>query len=757
MTTKAEYSAIGKRIPKQDSELLVTGEAKYLDDIKFPGMLYGRILRSPHPHARIKHINTASAERLDGVKAVITADDTEKVKFCHLPITPNKMALNDEKVRFVGDEVAAVAAVDWETAAKALELIEVDYEPLPSVYDPIEAMKPDAPRIYEDCEDNIAGRVARNFGDVEQGFEEADYIFEDTYRTPLIPSCTIEPHCCIASFDSVDNLTFWVSTQNPNNFQKALSQVLKIPQSKIRVVRPQIGGAFGNKSVILPMDPIAAFLSKKTGKPVKLVNSREEEFTTTRGRYPMVVHLKTGVTRDGKLLARQAKVITNNGAYNNKATGISLLTSNRIGNLYRVPHTRTEAIIVYTNTQYGGALRGWGGPQAHFAVESQMDTIAEKLGMDALELRLKNANQPGDTTPWGWEIPSCGLTECLEQAAEKIGWSEKRERTGMRGVGIASVLHTGAGSAGTHGSGNFSEVLLKVYPDGSLGLIVGESDIGQGSDTILCQVVSEILSVSAEDVTVASDDTNFTPPSMGTWGSKVTFITGNAVKLVAEKVRDQLFEAACQILEAKDASQLTCADGRIYIEGSSKSVGIGEAANYCVQRFGKPVTAKAVYEPPNANPPDPDTGFGNYCPTYSFGAQAAEVEVDPETGRVKVLQIIAAHDVGLAINPLLVEGQIQGGVAQGMGFALFEGSREQDGRVINDNFTTNKIVNSTEMPLMKEIIVETIDPYGPFNAKGVGEPPLIATAPAIANAVYNAIGVRIKELPITPDKVLKAL
>ncbi|BEQ16905.1 xanthine dehydrogenase family protein molybdopterin-binding subunit [Desulfoferula mesophila] len=757
MATNPAYSAIGKRLPKQDSESLVTGEAKYLDDLKLPGMLYGRIFRSPHPHALIKRINTAAAESLPGVKAVITADDTEKVKFCHLPVTPNKLALNDEKVRFVGDEVAAVAAVDWETADKALGLIEVEYELLPAVFDPLEAMQPGAPQIYEDCDNNIPARIARNFGDVDKGFAEADYIFEDTYKTPLIPACSIEPHCCIASFDHLGNLTFWVSTQNPNNYQKALSQVLKIPQNRIRVIRPKVGGAFGNKSVILPMDPIAAFLAKKAGQPVKLVNSREEEFTTTRGRYAMVIQLKTGVSRDGKLLAREAKVITNNGAYNNKATGISLLTSNRIGNLYRIPNSRTEAIIVYTNTQYGGAMRGWGGPQAHFAVESQMDTIAEKLGMDPLELRLKNANQTGDTTPWGWLIASCGLSECLEQAAEKIGWQEKRNLSGLRGVGIASVLHTGSGSAGTHGAGNFSEVLLKVYSDGAVGLIVGESDIGQGSDTVLSQIASEVLGVPLNKITVASEDTNFTPPSMGTWGSKVTFISGNAVKMAAEDARLQLAAAAKRILEVGDDARFAFVDSRIHLEGSGQSIGIEEASNYCVQKFGKPVTAKAVYEPPNANPPDPKTGFGNYCPTYAFGAQAAEVEVDPETGRVKVLRIVAAHDVGKAINPLLVEGQIQGGVAQGMGYALFEGAREKDGRVVNDNFTTNKILNATEMPWMEEILVETLDPHGPFNAKGIGEPPLIATAPAIANAVYNATGVRIKELPITPDKILREL
>lgn len=544
-----QYSIVGKRIPKIDSIYMATGEAKYLDDIRIQGMLYGKVLRSPHPHAKILHIDTSKAANVSGVKAVITANDTTKVKFCHLPVTPNKMVLADDRVRFIGDEVAAVAAVDKVTAEEALDLIKVDYEILPAVFDPEEALQPGTPKIYEDCENNIASSFFREFGDIKKGFKESDLIFEDRYTCPPVVSCTMEPHGCIASFDIYGRLTLWTTTQNPYNIQRALAHVLKMPMHNIRIVNTYVGGAFGNKSVILPLEPIAAFLARKASKPVKMVNSRYEEFVSTRTRYSMVIYLKTGVKKDGALIVREAKVITNNGAYNNKAQGITLLTCNRIGNLYRVPNVRTEALIVYTNNQYGDALRGWGGPQAHFAVESQMDSIAEVLNLDPLELRLRNANQPGDTTSWGWEITSCGLTDCLKEAAKISGWHYKRNQPGPRGIGIAALIHTGGGSMGTHGGGNFSEISLKINSDGTVHVITGDSDIGQGSDTVLTQIVAEELGIPIKDIKITSKDTDITPTTMGTWGSRVTFIGGNAGRSAAKEAKGELFKVAAEMLE----------------------------------------------------------------------------------------------------------------------------------------------------------------------------------------------------------------
>lgn len=753
----SERSYIGKRIPKLDSIYLATGEAQFLDDLRLPQMLYGKVLRSPHPHAKILNLDTRQAASLPGVKAVITAEDTTKVKFCHLPITPNKMALADERVRFVGDEVAAVAAVDEDTAQEALELIKVDYDILPGVFDPEEAMLPGAPKIYEDCENNIASHFTREFGDIHKGFNEADRIFEDRFSCPPVVSCTLEPHGCIASFDVSGKLTIWTTTQNPYNIQKALAGVLRMPMHHIRVVNTFVGGAFGNKSVILPLEPIAAFLSQKTNRPVKIVNDRREEFISTRTRYSMVIYLKTGIKRDGTLTAREAKVITNNGAYNNKAPGITLLTCNRIGNLYRIPNTRTEAWIVYTNNQSGDALRGWGGPQAHFAVESQMDIIAEALNMDPLEVRLKNANQSGDTTPWGWKITSCGLTECLKEAARICDWASKRAKPGPRGIGMASVIHTGGGSMGTHGGGNFSEISLKVNSDATVSVLTGDSDIGQGSDTVVAQIVAEELGVPLEDIKIISRDTDITPVSMGTWGTRVTFISGNAARKAAADARRQLFEVASQMLEA-DPDDLEARNGKIYIQGSSNpSLAVSQVAYESIVKRGKTITSKEVYSPPNTAPPDLKTGYGNYCPTYAFGVQVAEVEVDRETGKVKVIKITAVHDVGKALNPLLIEGQVEGGVSMGMGYALLEKLQWENGQTLNPNFCTYKVVNSTEIPPLEIRLIETMDPDGPFGAKGVGEPTVIPTAPAIANAIAHAVGVRIKDLPITPDKIIKAL
>lgn len=754
---QVQYSFVGKSIPKIDSIYMATGEAEYLDDIKLPGMLYGKVLRSPHAHAKILHIDISRATKLSGVKAVITANDTTKIRFCHLPIVPNKMVLNDDRVRFIGDEVAAVAAIDEITAEEALDLIKVEYEILPAVFDPEEAMEPGAPQIYEDCDNNIASRFVREFGDIQRGFKEADLHFEDRFSCPPVVSCTMEPHGCIASFDISGRLTLWTTTQNPYNIQKALAGVIKIPMHNIRVINNFVGGAFGNKSVILPLEPITVFLAKKANKPVKLINSRWEEFVSTRTRYSMIIYLRTGVKKDGILTAREARVITNNGAYNNKGPGITLLTCSRIGNLYRVPNVRTEALIVYTNNQYGDALRGWGGPQAHFAVESQMDIIASALNMDPLELRLKNANQTGDTTSWGWKITSCGLIDCLQEAAKTSGWDYKRKQSGSRGIGMAAVIHTGGGSMGTHGGGNFSEISLKVNSDGTVHIITGDSDIGQGSDTILAQIVAEELGIPMEDIKITSKDTDVTPVTMGTWGSRVTFIGGGAGKAAAREAKRELFKVAAEMLEV-DPIDLEAKDGRIYVKNSPDNcLTIGEVAYSSIVKRGKTITSMVTYSPTNTSPPDPKTGYGNYCPTYAFGVHVAEVEVDIETGKVRVMSIVAAHDVGRAINPMLIEGQIEGGISMGVGYALLEKLQWENGKTLNPNFCTYKIVNSTEMPSIREILIETIDPNGPFGAKGIGEPTAIPTAPAIANAIYNAVGVRIKDLPITPDKILDAL
>ncbi len=755
---KKHISTIGQRIPRADSALIASGEAQYLDDIRIPGMLHGRILRSPHPHAKIRSIDTRKAERVLGVKAVITAADTPKIPFCHMPVTPNKLPLCSNKVRFIGDEVAAVAALDVDIAEEAVSLIQVEYEILPAVFDPLEAMKPDAPMLYDDCEKNIASRLVRNFGDVAKGLSEADFIFEDVFELPRVASCTLEPHGCIAQIDSQGNLTVWSSTQSITNIHEEVGIPLGLPLHKIRVIAPFVGGAFGNKSVILPLEPITAFLARKAQRPVKIVTTREEEFTCSRTRYAMIIRLKTGVKKDGAITFRDAQVITDNGAYNNKAQGITMVTCNRIGNLYRVPHVRTEALIVYTNNQYGGALRGWGGPQAHFAVESQMDIIANQIGFDPLDFRLRNVNQPGDKTVWGWEITSCGFSDCLRRAAQEIGWPKRREKKKFRGIGIAGAVHSGGGSMGAHGPANFEEVLVKLNSDGTVNVSVGCVDMGQGSSTVLAQIVAEELGVDTKEVKVITPDTDNAPRTMGPWGSRITFIAGNAARKAAAEVKSKMLAIAKDLLDVTDTAHLGFENGEIFVRNTlAKHLGIREVTEYFSRHFGQAILGRGFYNPENTVPPDRTTGYGNTSPAYSFCAHAAEVEVDPETGKVEVIKIVAAHDIGKAINPMLVEGQIDGGIAMGIGYALLEELKFDNGKTLNPTFAGYKILNSTEKPRLHHILIETDDPNGPFGAKGVGEIAMIPTAPAIANAIYDAVGVRIKELPISQGKILKAL
>ena len=762
MDTNINTSMIGRSIPKLESIHSATGQTVYLEDFKVPGMLYGKILRSKYPHAKISNIDISEALKLEGVEAIITAEDTPKIPFVGISSTKaNKLPLCDKKVRYIGDEVAAVAAVDEKTAEQALTLIKVEYEELPAVFTVEEAMDPRAPKIYEDSDDNIASHFVRKFGDPDLAFKQADYVFEDVFTVPKVVSCAMQPHGCIASYDIGGHVTLWTGCQGITGFQRTLAKTMNLPMNKVKVINLAVGGAFGNKTHMLAIEPIAAFLSKKARKPVRIVNTRYEEFTTTRTRYAMKIKLKTAVSKEGKLLARDAVVITDNGAYNNKAEAITNLTCNRIGNLYRIPNIRTEAFIVYTNNQQSGALRGWGGPQAHFAIESQMDIIANKLGMDPVKLRLINANKTGDVTAWGWQITSCGLSECISTAAESLGLSEKKlPQTGpkYRGRGIASVVHTGAGSVGTHGAGNFEGVYLKINGDGSIHATVGFVEIGQGILTTYRQLIAEVLGVDMGKISISGNDSDMVPPTMGTWGSRGLYIGGNAIILAAQKAKTQLAKLAEEILDTNAEDGLVFADCKIHCENRPEvSVSLQEVVAYSMQNYGQQIVSEAVFNPDNVVAPDSETNYGNYCPVYSYGAQAVEVEVDIETGKVDVLSIVAAHDVGKAINPLLIEGQVHGGIQMGMGYGLFEEIISDNGLISNPNFHKYKMVNAVEMPKITTFLIETNEKNGPFGAKGVGEPVTIPTAPAIANAIYDAVGVRINSLPITPEKILRAL
>ena len=748
-----EFVFIGKRVPKLDAIDKVTGRAVYGHDMKLPRMLYGKILRSERAHARILNIDTSRARKLPGVKAVTTGYDIPDIRVGFARDNP---VLKTGKVRSFRDEIAAVAAVDEDTAQEALDLIRVEYEDLPAVFDPEEAMKPGAPLVHEEAERNILSIMTQSYshGDVEKGFAESDVVLEDRFTLPRVAHCCLGTSFCLASFDNAGNLTVWNSSQMPFMSQRELSTALKIPPEKIRVIKATIGGGFGSKLDTYPFEPICVLLAQMTGRPVRITFTREEEFIASPTRQPVICYIKSGARKDGTLMARQARMILDNGAYTSWGATTPLVMMMTISSLYRVPNVKYDVLVVYTNNFYAGAMRGYGNPQATFVVESHMDMLAHELGMDPVEFRLKNANQPGDVTGQGVKITTCGLSECIQKAAQNIGWKEKRGQPGNRGVGIAAQLHVGGGARIYPSDG--CGTTIKVDDYGKVTVITGSSDMGQGSDTVIAQIVAEEMGVPVDNITVINTDTAITPWDVGAHASRTTFVAGNSARLAAAEARRQILEAAARAYNQK-VENLDLRQGQIYVKGEPEE-GIPYAKAIRAGHFrvdGDVILARGWYEPPTEKQ---DQEFrGNISATYGFAAQAAEVEVDTETGEVKVLKIAAAHDVGRAINPMAVEGQIEGGVSMGLGYGLYEELVLEKGRLLNPNFADYALPTALDMPPVDTLIVETVDPEGPFGAKGMAEPANNPTAPAIANAVYDAVGVRIKDLPITAEKVLKTL
>jgi len=752
-----EYSVIGKRLPRVDGAVKVTGEAKYTGDMVLPRMLYGKILRSPHAHARILNIDTSKAERLPGVKAVITGKEIGGGKYGSLTDNPQFMdeyPLAIDKVRYIGDEVAAVAAIDEYIAGEALGLIEVDYEELPAVFDPEEAMREDAPRIHDQAENNVILKLPMNFGDVEKGFRESDYIREDKFVVAGLGVAMMEPQIALSSFDSTGKLTIWTSTQTPHFVQRDLARVLGMTMGNVRVIKPYIGGGHCGKLDLQPHQICSALLSKKTGCPVKIELTRKESFTINRGIQPLTIKSKTGVKKDGTILAKDWKFIVDAGGYNGFGVVSVLLAGLFINLPYRLSHVKYEGYAVYTNKPTGGSERGSSIPAVQLAQESQLDIIAGELGIDPVELRLKNAIQSGDITLNGFKITSCGLTECIQKVVEESGWEKKEVKSSKtRGKGIACESMCSGGKG--YEPHDASAAFLNIQEDGTVTLLTGASDLGQGSDTVLSQIAAEILGVELKNIKITSADTELTPIDLGSLGSRCTNSAGNAVKVAALDAQKQLLKVAAERLGVGEEA-LEAREGRIYIkENPEKGLTLPQVVKASLKK-GEPVMGKGYYNPPS-EPMDPITGKGNISSSYSFGAQVAEVEVDTETGQVKVLNLTAAHDCGFALNPIAVEGQIEGQVGFGVGKALSEELLIKGGRILNPTFLDYRVPRTLDAPRIKTMLVETIDPNGPFGAKECGEGPLCATAPAIANAIYNAIGVRIKGFPITPEKVLEAL
>ncbi len=758
----SEFHVIGHRTPRIDGIEQVTGQAQHIPDLERARMLYGAIFRSSISHGRVLHVDTTKAKRVPGVKTVITSADIPDTRLGFQMGEANKRPLVGDKVRYIGDEIAAVAAESEDAALEACSLIKLELEPLPAVFDPEGAMEPGAPLIHSDRPRNISGEVHKVLGDVEEGFSKSDHICEAAYRTQGVAHCCLETRGALAEFDIQGRLTLWSTTQFPHVLREIMSRVLKLPISKVRVCKAHIGGGFGSRQSMDAVDPICVFLAQKSGRPVKLIKTRLEEFVSDRIRYPMHITLKTGISSDGRIMARQVNILTDGGAYNDQGLAVTTSAGSRISSLYRVPHVKIDAKVIFTNKVWGGAFRGYGNPQITFAIESQMDEMAEELGFDPLDLRLRNANQKGDVTVGGLVLASCGLTECLERSTRAAGWKEKRGKIKPRGIGMAGFIHTGSGSIVAQG-GSFSAAFIKVEYDGSVDLMTGVPDVGQGSDTTLALIAAEELGVHVEDVRVHAGDTAITPSTLGVRGSRETFVAGNAVKLAAQQAKLQLLERAAPLLDVKK-DELDVAGGKIYVTSNpARFVTVAKAASK--PRFdrasafpmGVPVLASACYVDPISEPSDQATGYGNVSAAWVFGTQVAEVEVDVETGQVTVLQVVAAHDVGKAINPMAIEGQLEGSIAQGVGMALSEDVVWEEGRVLNQQLSDYKLATTLDVPKVTTILVETNDPYGPFGAKGVGEAGLVPTAPAIANAIYDAVGVRIRELPITPEKILTAL
>ncbi|MDB5798767.1 MAG: hcrA [Paucimonas sp.] len=750
-------SLIGASLPQVNAREKVLGAAKYVGDMKIAGMLEAKVLRSPHPHARIVRIDTSRAKRLPGVKAVVTGADTPEQLFGFLHKEYTIFA--KDRVRYAGEEVAAVAAVDEATALDALELIHVEYEILPAVFDPEIALMPGAPEVHAGT-GNLAREINICRGNVEEGFQRSAAIYEATYDMGYQYHAYMEPMCTLAQVEPDGRLTVWAPTQSIFFTRQILAEALGVAQTMIRVIQTVTGGGFGGKLTEDMNSPICAFLALQTGRPVRLQNNRLEDFLAARSSMPARVTLKMGLSKDGEILAKDAIVVADNGAFNNLTLEQVLVTAFRSDSLHRLSNVRCHARLAYTNKTPSGTFRAFGTQQMVFPVDAHLTMLAEMIGMDPVDVHLRNAIRKGETSVHGWYMGSCGLIECLEKSRDAIGWDGKHgapkgEGVKRRGVGIGSGIHVTANRQIADWDG--STVFVKVNFDGRVILTTGESDLGQGSNTVLAQICAETLGIPIDHVRVNMPDTDTAPLSFGTVASRVTILAGNATIRAATEARNILLDAAAAAAKVEPAD-LTIRDGVVEkLSDGSKVFTLAEVAKIAMFRVGgEGVFTKATYDPPTTMA-DKETYYGNVAPAYSFAAATVEVEVDIQTGQVALLDCFVADDCGRALNPLWVEGQVRGAAVQGIGWALYEQFQYEDGRLINGNFADYTIATADAVPPLRTALVESMEPNGPFGAKGASETAIVPIAGAIANAVYDAVGVRINSLPITPEKVLAGL
>jgi 4-hydroxybenzoyl-CoA reductase subunit alpha len=803
----SNFSVIGKPIAMIDSAGKTTGQGKYADDLSAPGMLVGKILHSHLPHALIKKIDASLALALEGVVTVVIGTDAPNT-YGILPVGHDETALAVEKVRYVGDNVACVVAESESIAEAALELIEVEYEPLPAWFDPEDSMKSQSNFIHEQRPNNIEKDYHHVFGDPDAGFAQSDVVLEGRYIANEVTHAAMEPHCTLAAFEfdpqtgGEGRLTVQSSTQVPYYLQHKLSIVLDMPMSQIRVIKPLVGGGFGGKSEIIPLEIIAAVAARKAKAPVKITYTREEVFLAHRGRPRTIIDLKTGVMKDGSITAVAAKVIQDGGAYCSYGVVTILYSGALLGALYDIPNIKYDGYRVLTNKPACGAMRGHGTVNVRFAFESQLDELAGKINMDPVSIRRKNLLKPPCITVNGLRVQSYGLPECIDVVARESKWAARRTKLGKgRGLGMAcSHYVSGAASSIIRSDMPHSTVNIKIDRDGGVIIYTGASDIGQGSDTMVAQIAAEVLGCKMNRIKVVAADTDLTPVDIGSYSSRVTFMNGNATLRAAEDIKKRIIAAAA-VKMACAPDDVLMRDDIVYKrgvepvapksifqtvlgtvpsaptvsghvegqilrgsvqqkrkeEGPKERMSFEEAVTSAMDNTGA-LGGTGSYAPPLEAKGGKHKGGGvGPSPAYSYSAQVADVSVDEETGEVTVHKIWAAHDCGRALNPVSVEGQVIGSVWMGLGQALQEEFVWKDGLLMNPTMLEYKSPSSTESPEIECFIVESIDPEGPFGAKEASEGSLAAAIPAVANAIYDAVGVRLRESPFTPERVLSAI
>lgn len=762
--------SVGTSVRRVDGLGKVTGTTRFTDDLKFPNMLFAKCKRSPYPHAKIIKIDTSQAAALAGVKAIITGQDVPIKVGLYLE---DKTFLAVDKVRFVGEPVAAVAAITEEIAEKAVQLIVVQYEPLKPVFNPSEALAEDAPLLHPDLGDyryasiimpqpgtNISNHYKIRKGDVAKGFQTADFVFTENYSVPHIQHVPIETHATIAQYMPDGKVTVWAGCQSPYAVRKALATALKLPLHKVRVISPAVGGGFGSKAGTTLEGIVIPLAMRCQNRPVKLTYTRSEEFSCAFVRQACYAQIKTGVKKDGRIVAMEIEYIWDGGAYTEYGVNITRAGGYSACGPYDIPHVTADSICVYTNNPVGGPYRGFGMSEIHWAIEQNMDAVAQKLNLDSAKFREINAIKDGGIAVTGQKVETAGLVECLNLVTEQLNWDSFTP--GLRdgkyyGHGLACMF-----KAPSMPNNVASSAIIKLNEDGTANLLVSAMDLGQGSDTVLTQIAAEVLTLPVKKFSIVTGDTDTTPYEWQTVASRITYCCGNAVKLAAEDVKRQLLELA-SIGLGLPIPDLELSQGTVRAKFyPERMLSIAELALGLTMADGSgyhgPIIGRGSFIPPNVMNTDLKTGQG-VKPTafWTFGVQGAEVLIDQKTGQMEVLRIVAAYDVGKAINPQLVEAQIEGGIIQGLGSVIFEELCFENGKVINDNFVDYKIPTISDIPEMVVLIVEKPEETGPFGARGIGEPCMVPTAPAIGNAVFNALGVSLRSLPLTSEKILAAI